>query len=328
MLGSLGSNHLVKLRLVDEVLAKYNPKEITSSALVPISKVANTNPDKANNQPYSATVDVNAEPLTDKTGALPRSIGRTINKIKKDLNPNSEAEVIRNFRSSRTKTVIAVRFLLTLIIVPFLTQQLSKHYIVSPIVEQIRGEQQSQVFLNSEMQEEAIKELEGFEENLKFQSLINLAPALSPEVVEEQVKHKASEIATEFRDKSSSAVGNVFADLLALGSFSLVLLVSKKEIVVLKLFIDDIAYGLSDSAKAFMIILFTDIFVGFHSPHGWEVVLEGVSSHLGIAANRSMIFLFIATFPVILDTIFKYWVFRYMSRVSPSAVATLRNMNE
>jgi hypothetical protein len=33
---------------------------------------------------------------------------------------------------------------------------------------------------------------------------------------------------------------------------------------------DEIVYGLSDSAKAFIIILFTDMFVGFHSPHGWE----------------------------------------------------------
>ena len=96
----------------------------------------------------------------------------------------------------------------------------------------------------------------------------------------------------------------------------------------LKSFMDEIVYGLSDSAKAFIIILFTDIFVGFHSPHGWEVLLEGLSSHLGIAANRNFIFLFIATFPVILDTVFKYWIFRYLNRISPSAVATYKNMNE
>jgi hypothetical protein len=91
---------------------------------------------------------------------------------------------------------------------------------------------------------------------------------------------------------------------------------------------DQLIYGLSDSAKAFVIILFTDIFVGFHSPHGWEILLEGVSRHFGLPANRDFIFLFIATFPVILDTIFKYWIFRYLNRVSPSAVATYKTMNE
>ncbi|MEM9151876.1 MAG: proton extrusion protein PcxA, partial [Cyanobacteria bacterium P01_F01_bin.3] len=83
-----------------------------------------------------------------------------------------------------------------------------------------------------------------------------------------------------------------------------------------------------DSAKAFIIILLTDTFVGFHSPHGWEVLLEGVADHLGLPANRNFIFLFIATFPVILDTVFKYWIFRYLNRISPSAVATYKTMNE
>jgi len=44
--------------------------------------------------------------------------------------------------------------------------------------------------------------------------------------------------------------------------------------------------------------------------------------------NRDLIFLFIATFPVLLDTVFKYWIFRYLNQVSPSAVATYHEMNE
>jgi hypothetical protein len=96
----------------------------------------------------------------------------------------------------------------------------------------------------------------------------------------------------------------------------------------LKAFIDEKVYGLSESTKAFAIILFTDVFVGFHSSHGWEVVVESVLRHFGIPENRNFIYLFIATFPVVLDAIFKYWIFCYLSRVSPSAVATYRNMNE
>jgi hypothetical protein len=115
---------------------------------------------------------------------------------------------------------------------------------------------------------------------------------------------------------------------MSLFAFGFVIANSQREITVLKSFMDNIVYGLSDSAKAFIIILLTDIFVGFHSPHGWEVILEGISRHLGLPENRQFIFLFIATFPVILDTVFKYWIFRYLNRISPSAVATYRNMNE
>jgi hypothetical protein len=141
-------------------------------------------------------------------------------------------------------------------------------------------------------------------------------------------RERARELQEEFREISGDAIKNVFSDIFGLLAFVLVLVNSRKEIEVLKSFMDQMIYGLSDSAKAFVIILFTDMFVGFHSPHGWEVLLEGVSRHFGLPANRDFIFLFIATFPVILDTIFKYWIFRYLNRVSPSAVATYKNMNE
>ena len=80
--------------------------------------------------------------------------------------------------------------------------------------------------------------------------------------------------------------------------------------------------------KAFLIILCTDMFVGFHSPHGWEIVIEGLLNHFGLPESKQFILLFIATFPVILDTVFKYWIFRYLNQLSPSTVATYRSMNE
>jgi hypothetical protein len=119
----------------------------------------------------------------------------------------------------------------------------------------------------------------------------------------------------------------VLSDLCGLIGFAVVCLIGQRDIQVLRSFIDELVYGLSDSAKAFAIILFTDIFVGFHSPEGWSVLLEGISDHLGLPPRENFILLFIATFPVVLATIFKYWIFRYLNRVSPSSVATLRNMN-
>ena len=106
-----------------------------------------------------------------------------------------------------------------------------------------------------------------------------------------------------------------------------VCLVSRDQLRVLRGFLDEAIYGLSDSAKAFAIILFTDIFVGYHSPEGWTVLLDGIAHHFGLPTQENFILLFIATFPLILATIFKYWIFRYLNRVSPSSVATLKGMN-
>jgi CemA family len=332
LLDSLSSVQLEQLKFIDAVLARYAAPAISLSGLVPTFKTAmfqSDKVDKVEEKVEKANQPPPPKSKLDKTGVLPRSIGNTLNRIIKELNPKTEEEeIVRKFRSSRDKTVIAVKFILVLIIIPLLTQQLSKWFIVSPLVERFNTEETAQVFLNYEMQEEAFKELQSFEESLKFSALIHASPRISEEEKEEKVQEKAIEIAEDFRGKSKDAISNVFADLIAVAAFVLTLLVSRKQIVVLKSFMDEVLYGLSDSAKAFILILTTDIFVGFHSPHGWEVLLEGIASHLGIAANHSMISLFIATVPVIMDTVFKYWIFRYMSRMSPSTVATYKGMNE
>ncbi|RXH84270.1 hypothetical protein DVH24_027169 [Malus domestica] len=60
--------------------------------------------------------------------------------------------------------------------------------------------------------------------------------------------------------------------------------------------------------------------LGFHSPHGWELMIGSVYKDFGFAHNDQIISGLVSTFPVILDTIFKYWIFRYLNRVSPSLV--------
>ncbi|MEH1854695.1 MAG: proton extrusion protein PcxA [Nostoc sp.] len=335
---------LEKLNFIDQVISKYTTdyEQTTSNALVvrPQHLSANSviSDDKSllvntpTLPPKIAIQDSDNKSKikrkTDTIGVLPRSILSTISRLQVELDPNSEQEVIQNFRQTKKRTIISIRFILLLIIVPLLTHQIAKSFVVGPIIERFRNSEQMQIFLNSEMEEEALVELQRYEEKLKFENLIIKAPPLLPEQLETEMKNKAIEVAEEFRHESSGAIKNVFADMFSVVAFIWLLLVSKSSIAVLKDFFDNIVYGLSDSAKAFIIILFTDIFVGFHSPHGWEVLLEGVSRHWGLPANRDFIFLFIATFPVILDTIFKYWIFRYLNRISPSAVATYRNMNE
>jgi hypothetical protein len=178
------------------------------------------------------------------------------------------------------------------------------------------------------MEEEALEKLNNFKQQLRFQSFLHKTPPLSENALDERVKKKAIEIVKEFREKSSNSISNVFADLISLGAFAVIVVNSRREIAILKSFMDELVYGISDSAKAFFIIMFSDIFVGFHSPDGWEVILEGFTEHLGLPPNRSVIFMFIATFPVILTSFFKYWIFNYLSKLSPSALATLKEMDE
>jgi len=270
--------------------------------------------------------DLNNKP---STSVLPRSLLRTLSRIKQEIGTGSEDEIIDNYRKSKAKTLLSIRFVLLLILIPLLTQQLAKNFVVGPIIDGVfTNKEQTPIFLNIDMEEEAFVELQHYEERLKFKTLIGQAPSLTSEQLEKKLKKKAKELAEEYKVDSSVAIKNVFADIIAVFMFCFVLVSNRKEVDILKSFMGDVVYGLSDSAKAFIIILSTDMFVGFHSPHGWEVILESTARHFGLPENREFNFLFIATFPVILDAVFKYWIFRYLNRSSPSAVSTYKTMNE
>jgi hypothetical protein len=324
---------LEKLEFIDQVICKYTNNDTNTNYENPNSPPVEPPKDLIKSQQFTPQISRKVNQNISKgkantTGILPRSIFNTINRLQVELDPDSEQDVVKNFRKAQQRSIISIRFILLLIIVPLLTHQLSKVLIVGPLVEHFRNDKTGEVFLNREMEEEGLLALQKFEERIKFESLISNAPPLATEELETKMKEKAEKVKEEFREESDNAIKNVFADIFAVIAFTVLLLLSKSSITVLKEFFDHVVYGLSDSAKAFIIILFTDVFVGFHSPHGWEVLLEGISRHWGLPANHDFIFLFIATFPVILDTIFKYWIFRYLNRISPSAVATYHNMNE
>ena len=264
----------------------------------------------------------------EKTGAIPRSITKTFEKFKKELDPTSESEIIEEFRVSRYQTVASIKYLLLLILVPVIINQLSKSVIFSPFIDYFWNEKRTDIFLNASQEERAFSELQRFEEKIHFEILIGQLPPLSQESIDKEIKNKAIELAQYYSEESIDAIKNFLSDLLGIASFCYLIIKGGRQVSGRKSFLNELIYGLSDTAKAFLIILFTDIFVGFHSTHGWEVLLENGLRHFGLPENRDFIFLFIASFPVILDTVFKYWIFRYLNQVSPSAVATYRNMNE
>nr|YP_009027516.1 chloroplast envelope membrane protein [Neoporphyra perforata]AGQ17063.1 chloroplast envelope membrane protein [Neoporphyra perforata]AHB35010.1 chloroplast envelope membrane protein [Neoporphyra perforata]AHB35219.1 chloroplast envelope membrane protein [Neoporphyra perforata]AIA19381.1 chloroplast envelope membrane protein [Neoporphyra perforata]AIA19590.1 chloroplast envelope membrane protein [Neoporphyra perforata] len=264
----------------------------------------------------------------EKVGPIPRSITNTFEKFRKELDPNGESEAIEEFRISRHQTITSVKYILLLFISPVLVNQASKFFIFGPCIDYLWNQEQPKIFLNSSQEERAFAELQRFEEKIHFEVLLNPSEDISYEIIEKRVQLKARELGEYYANESANAVKNILSDIVSILIFILLMVTGQRQIAIVKSFLNEIIYGLSDTAKAFLIILFTDMFVGFHSPHGWEVIIEVILRHLGLPESRDFIFLFISTFPVILDTIFKYWIFRYLNQVSPSAVATYHNMNE
>nr|UCS40443.1 envelope membrane protein [Astragalus calycosus var. calycosus] len=105
-------------------------------------------------------------------------------------------------------------------------------------------------------------------------------------------------------------------------------ILGNQQLIILNSWVQEFIYNLSDTIKAFSILLLTDLCIGFHSTHGWELMIGSVYKDFGFTQNDQIISGLVSTFPVILDTIFKYWIFCYLNRVSPSLVVIYHSMND
>ncbi|MEB3308033.1 MAG: proton extrusion protein PcxA [Cyanobacteriota bacterium] len=295
--GQLTGQELRQLQLIESVIARYDTNR---RALPSISR---------------------------SPEVLPRSLLGVMNQVRRQLDPEAEANVVAGFRRRRDSTLVSLRVLLLLVLVPVLLQQVTRTYIVSPLVDRYSPESAFLTYPKPQLEERAVERLRVYQAEIEFDALLKGETLPTREDLQSRLAERARELKEDADLESTYAIKNVLSDIGGLIGFVLVCVLGQRDLQVLRGFLDELIYGLSDSAKAFTIILFTDIFVGFHSPEGWTVLLDGIANHLGVPARENFIMLFIATFPVALATIFKYWIFRYLNRVSPSSVATLRDMN-
>lgn len=291
----------------------------------------------------------NQKPI-EPIGILPRSIIRTFNRFVIQLFPNSNALVIQEFRISRYQVFVSIQCLISLIFIPLFITLLSKTFVFVPLTEYLWNTQNEDIFLNSYLEKEALSELQDFEEQLYFDYFLSpntyetptwasyqtgsslkefkVTSTEFPEVLKSDIQKKTLELATSYNQKSIESLTNLFGDFSSFGTFALLVIILKPQIIILKSFLIESIYSLSDTTKSFLLILGTDLLVGFHSPRGWELFLEFLLNRFGFPHNENFIFLFVATLPVLLDTVFKYWIFRYLNKISPSTVATYHSMIE
>lgn len=166
--------------------------------------------------------------------------------------------------------------------------------------------------------------------SVPYRNIVSQCRQVSPEstAMQKQFQQRATQLATVFNRESLQAIINLLGDCVTFLTVFMLSVWMRPQIIILKSFLTESIYSFSDTSKSFLLILCTDLLVGFHSPRGWEIAIESLLRHFGLPENQDFIFLFVAAFPVFLDTIFKYWIFRYLNKISPSTVATYHNMIE
>ena len=315
------SEILAKLETIEQIIGKYRTDAETEIAL-------GINPQSGSDQGGSLNEVQDAEDdlaqIEEDKPHKPRLFH-----LNRRLTPDYEKEVIQKLRMLRQQKKIAIRFLILLVVIPLAVQLLSKQVVYSPLINYFKVESVSlsKLEIKEEMAERYLEEFARYKEVLEIKNLLSSQP-ISEEEMHKQMMIKAKDLSREAARQSQEGWKNLLADVTSLMAFCWLLAAFPRQFMIVREFFSRYFLGLSDVTKVFIFILLTDMFVGFHSAHGWEVILENLTIHFGLPENRQLIYLFIATVPVILDSTFKLLIFNFFTRQSPASVAILEKMQK
>ena len=266
----------------------------------------------------------------EQIGLIPRSIVRTLQRFLKQIRLSSgDLFAIYEFRVSRYIAIASLQCFCFLIICPWIFQFFIRfcifHFI--PHSQFVGGE----IFINFHQQEQAFSKIQTFSQQIYFETLLSSSGAGGAGnklEVHKIFQDYFLQCADFYHQQSILIISNWILDFTTILFFLFLLYLLSPQILILKTFFIESLLSLSETTKCFFLIFFLDLLVGFHSSKSWEIGLHTLIEHFGISQSQNFIAFFISTFPVLLDTIFKYWIFRYLNKISPSTVATYQAMIE
>uniref|UniRef100_A0AAT9ZW98 Potassium/proton antiporter CemA n=2 Tax=Phanera TaxID=509012 RepID=A0AAT9ZW98_9FABA len=187
---------------------------------------------------------------------------------------------------------------------------------------------QSEIFLNDIQEKSILKKFIELEELFLLDEMIKEYPETRLQNLRIGIYKETIQLIKTHNEDRIHTILHFSTNIICFVILSGYSILGNQELIILNSWVQEFLYNLSDTIKAFSILLLTDLCIGFHSPHGWELMIDSVYKDFGFAHNHQIISGLVSTFPVILDTILKYWIFRYLNRVSPSLVVIYHSMND
>jgi hypothetical protein len=163
-------------------------------------------------------------------------------------------------------------------------------------------------------------ELDGLNRRLKYDGLMGHAPRLSESEMDERLREEGLRLEYDERERSRESVGNTLSDALGTALLLVGLQLNRARLAALRTGVAARFLSLEVSTQAFLLLLAADITVGYHSSDGWVTFVEVIVSRYnvnGVEGADNAIRLFVAVVPVVIDVIFKWWVYKYLRKLSP-----------
>nr|YP_009745507.1 chloroplast envelope membrane protein [Tribulus terrestris]QIH29959.1 chloroplast envelope membrane protein [Tribulus terrestris]QSX43012.1 chloroplast envelope membrane protein [Tribulus terrestris] len=228
---------------------------------------------------------------------------------------------------TKKKTFIPLLYLVSIIFLPcWISLSFNKN--VRSWVTNWWNTRQSEIFLNNNQERSLLEKFIELEELLLLDEMMKEYPEIYLQKLRIGIHKETIQLIKMHNEDRIHIILHLSINIIAFIILSGYYILGNEELVIFNSWVQEFLYNLSDTIKAFSILLLTDLCIGFHSTHGWELMIGSVYKDFGFSHSDQIISGLVSTFPVILDTILKYWIFRFLNRVSPSLVVIYHSMND
>nr|YP_009435768.1 chloroplast envelope membrane protein [Monopsis alba]ATG25770.1 chloroplast envelope membrane protein [Monopsis alba] len=188
--------------------------------------------------------------------------------------------------------------------------------------------EQSETFLNDSEEKRILEKFIELDELLLLDELIKEDSETHLQNLRIGIHNETIELIKMYNEDRIHTILDLSTNLISFLILSGYSFFFNKELGILNSWTQEFLYNLSDTTKALCILFLADLCLGFHSTRGWELIISSVSKDFGFVHNDQILSCLVCILPVILDSIFKYWVFYYLNRVSPSLVVIYHSISE
>nr|YP_009183916.1 chloroplast envelope membrane protein [Woodwardia unigemmata]ALN96665.1 chloroplast envelope membrane protein [Woodwardia unigemmata] len=311
-----------KLAWIEATSNEFDSKRLHCSANFPPFKTTQKVTEKSLN-----CESANFTSAYESISLVPRSVTRTLSRFGAELTNQSSVLVHNDFDLARNQALVSLQYVGCFLLLPLTIPISFRNWFLESWVRGWWNITQIQVFINPLQEKKALKQLREVEALLWLDDATEHLADTRLQNYDANAYDETTQLAMMYNELNIQLLLQLVTDVISIAILALLFITGRKRLAVSNSRIQESFYSLNDTMKAFSILSLTDLCVGFHSPHGWEIVIGSLSEHFGLIPNKYVISRLVSTFPVILDTVSKYWIFRHLNRTSPSIVATYHTMS-
>nr|ARO79987.1 chloroplast envelope membrane protein [Gaultheria jingdongensis] len=228
---------------------------------------------------------------------------------------------------SKKKTLIPLLYLASIVFLPWWIS-LSFNKCLESWVINWWNTSQSETFLNEIQEKNILEKFIELEELVLLDEIIKEYSETHLQKIGIGIHQETIQLIKIYNEDRIHTILHFSINLICFIILSGYSILRNEELVILNSWAHEFLYNLSDTIKAFSILFLIDLCTGYHSTHGWELIIGSVYNDFGFFHNDQILSVLVSILPPILDAILKYLIFSYLSRVSPSLVVIYNSMNE